>query len=138
MIWRPEKFGLKLSAATDVSSASDGTQVKGEGFYVNRVNNWFYRASAGAVWNDSDYIDYYFGVQADEVDTSLGRTFYEGDDEIFYRVGLSMGYQRPQSPWLFVFGGRYDFMGDEVDDSPITSEDEMFTGFVAFGYTFGK
>lgn len=138
VIWRPEKFGLKLSAAADVVSASDGNQVRGEAFFANRVDSWFYRASAGAVWNDGDFIDYYYGVQSDEVDTSLGRTFYEGDSEYFYRAGLVVGYQRPQSPWLFVFGGRYDFMGDEVDDSPITSEDEMFTGFLGFGYTFGR
>jgi hypothetical protein len=29
-------------------------------------------------------------------------------------------------------------MGDEVDDSPITSDDKMFMGFAGFGYSFGK
>jgi len=136
--WQPQKFGITVEAATDVSSASDGTQVKGTAFYGNRVGNWFYRGTAGLVWNNEDYIDYYFGVENDEVDLTLGRTAYEGDDETWVRAGLFLGYQRPGSKWMFIGGGRYDFMGDEVDDSPITSDDRMFTGFLGFGYSFGK
>ena len=107
-------------------------------FYDNRVGSWFYRGSAGLVWNSEDYIDYYFGVQNDEVDLNLGRTAYEGDDETWVRLGLVMGYQRPDSKWLFLVGARYDIMGDEVDDSPITSDDKMFMGFAGVGYSFGK
>jgi len=136
--WAPEKFGLKLEAASDVSGNSDGTQVKAMAFYRNRFDNWFYQATGGAVWNNSDYIDYYYGVKSNEANATIGRTAYEGDDQTFARVGLTFGYQRPESKWLFLFGGRYDFMGDEVDDSPITSDDKQFMGFLAIGYTFRK
>jgi hypothetical protein len=132
------KFGLSVSAASDVTGNSDGTQVKGTAFYDNRVGNWFYRGSAGVIWNNEDYIDYYYGVQNDEVDLNLGRTAYEGDDETWVRLGLVLGYQRPESKWMFLVGGRYDIMGDEVDDSPITSDDKMLMGFAGFGYSFGK
>jgi len=138
VMWKANKFGLKASAASDVTGNSDGTQVKGMAFYDNRVGSWFYRGSAGLVWNSEDYIDYYYGVENDEVDLNLGRTAYEGDDETWVRLGLVMGYQRPDSKWLFLVGARYDIMGDEVDDSPITSDDKMFMGFAAVGYSFGK
>jgi outer membrane scaffolding protein for murein synthesis (MipA/OmpV family) len=136
--WKPQKFGLSVSAESEVTGNSDGTQVKGTAFYDNRVGNWFYRGSAGVIWNNEDYIDYYYGVQNDEVDLNLGRTAYEGDDETWVRLGLVLGYQRPESKWMFLVGGRYDIMGDEVDDSPITSDDKMFMGFAGFGYSFGK
>lgn len=136
--WAPEKFGLKLEAATDVTGNSDGTAVKALAFYRNRFENWFYTASGGAVWWNSDYIDYYYGVKAKEEDLAIGRPEYKGDDQTFGRVGIVFGYQRPESKWMFLFGGRYDFMGDEVDDSPITSDDKQFMGFLAIGYTFRK
>jgi outer membrane protein len=138
VIWKPRKFGLSFSAASDVTGNSDGTQIKGTAFYDNRVGSWFYRATGGLVWNSEDYIDYYYGVQNDEVNLDLGRTAYEGDDETWVRLGLVLGYQRPESKWMFLVGTRYDFMGDEVDDSPITSDDKMFMGFAGFGYSFGK
>lgn len=136
--WAPEKFGLKLQAATDVTGNSDGTQVKAMAFYRNRFEDWFYQATGGAIWNSDDFIDYYYGVKDKEVDTNIGRTAYEGDSQIFGRVGMTIGYQRPSSKWLLLFGARYDFMGDEVDDSPITSDDKQFMGFVGVGYTFRK
>lgn len=136
--WAPEKFGLKFQAATDVTGNSDGTELKALAFYRNRFENWFYTASGGAVWWNSDYIDYYYGVKGSEEDLAIGRPEYKGDDQTFGRVGIVFGYQRPESKWMFLIGGRFDFMGNEVDDSPITSDDKQFLGFAAIGYTFRK
>jgi outer membrane protein len=96
------------------------------------------RPSAGFVWQSEDYNDYYYGVKNSEALNAIGRRAYSADDDINYRLGAVAVYQQKTSPWMFAGGLRYDMLGDEIDDSPIVSEDDEMTAFIGFAYQFGK
>jgi len=132
--WRPEKFGIKLTALTDVSDESDGSQIRGELFYVHRAGDLAIRTFAQVAWQDSDLNDYYYGVRRREATAT--RAAYQADDDYNYVFGLSGVYQRKDSPWMFIGSLRYTVFGDEIDDSSITDDDEMLTGLIGIAYTF--
>ena len=129
-------FGLKGTWVADITSKSEGYELRAEGYYITRRGNWLFRPSAAVVLQSDDLVDYYYGVQLDEVDTDLGRTFYQADDEILFRVQAAAGWNPGGSNWQIIFGVRADFLGDEIDDSPIVDDDVFLMGFLAAGYKF--
>ena len=62
----------------------------------------------------------------------------KAEEETGVRVGGLFGYNAQGSKWTFLFGGRYDYLGDEVDDSSITENDYQYALFGGFTYAFGK
>jgi outer membrane protein len=138
VVWQPEKMGIKLAAVTDITDNSEGTQVHGEVFYVHRTGNWMFKPSAGIAWQNEDYNDYYYGVRPLEANLAIGRTPYSADSDINYRVGVMAIYQQKSSPWMYMAGARYSFLGDEIDDSPIVDDDTELTAILGFAYSFGK
>lgn len=138
VIWKPNNLGLKLAAVTDVADNSDGSQVRGEVFYTHKTGDWLLKPYAGIVWQDEDYNDYYYGVRLRETNLNIGRFAYSADDDINYRFGAVAVYQKKSSPWMYLGGLRYDLLGDEIDDSPIVSDDTELTAVLGVAYTFGK
>ncbi len=134
VVWKPENLGLKLSVVSDIADNSDGTQVRGEIFYTHRTGDWLFRPSAGIVWQDDDYNDYYYGVRSREA--AAFRPAYSADDDFNYRFGALAIYQQQTSPLMFMAGVRYDLLGDEIDDSPIVEEDDELTALIGIAYTF--
>ena len=137
-IWQPENLGVKLSAVTDVTDNSEGIQAHGEVFYAYRTGNWMFKPSAGIEWQDDDFNDYYYGVRPSEVNLAIGRTAYSADSDVNYRVGVVTIYQQKTSPWMYMAGLRYSFLGDEIDDSSIVDDDTELTAILGVAYTFGK
>ena len=138
MIWKPENLGLKATAVTDIADNSDGTQVRGEIFYTHRTGDWMLKPSASIIWQDDDYNDYYYGVRAKEARLAIGRTPYSADSDVNYRLGAVAVYQQKASPWMFVGGVLYNFLGDEIEDSSIVDEDNELVGLIGVAYTFRK
>ncbi len=138
MIWKPENLGLKATAVTDIADNSDGTQLRGEIFYTHRTGDWMLKPSASIIWQDDDYNDYYYGVRAKEARLAIGRTPYSADSDVNYRLGAVAVYQQKASPWMFVGGVLYNFLGDEIEDSSIVDEDNELVGLIGVAYTFRK
>lgn len=136
VIWKPTDLGLKLTAVTDVTGNSEGSQVRGEVFYTMSNGPWHFKPMAGVVWQSEDYNDYYYGVKPREAIPVIGRFAYSADSDLNYRLGATLVYSQKNSPWMFLLGARYDFLSDEIDDSPIVSEDTELTAVAGFGYRF--
>ena len=138
IIWKPENLGLKAVAVTDIADNSDGTQVRGEVFYTHRTGDWMFKPTASIVWQDDNFNDYYYGVRTKEINPFIGRTPYSADSDINYRVGAFAVYQQKASPWMFLGGVLYNFLGDEIEDSSIVEEDNELIGLIGVAYTLGK
>ncbi|MGI9293924.1 MAG: MipA/OmpV family protein [Pseudomonadales bacterium] len=137
VIWKPEKLGLKFSAVTDVADESEGSQIAGEVSYTHVTTNGVaLTPAASIVWQDKDFNDYYYGVRSREA--TPVRPAYNADDDINFRLGLNAAYQKPGSRWLYMGGVSYEFLGDEIDDSPITSDDGVFSAIIGIAYQFGN
>jgi len=94
------------------------------------------KPSASIVWQDEDFNDYYYGVRGREA--TPARSAYSADDDVNFRLGLQAAYRKPGSNWLITGGVNYEFLGDEIDDSPITNDDQVFSASIGVGYTFGN
>ena len=71
-------------------------------------------------WQDDDYNNYYYGVKSSEANPAIGRTAYTADSDTNCRIGAVATYQKKKnSPWMYIGGLRYDFLGNEINDSPI-------------------
>ncbi len=134
VIWQPAKFGLKLTGTGDIADESNGGRFQGEGFYESGRGNWFYRGAATAEWVSEGYNQYYFGVERKEEIPGV-RPVYRPSDGTNFHLGGSVGYT--MGKWLFIGVAKYTWFDDEVDDSPITDDDQMVTLGIGFGYTFG-
>lgn len=134
IIWQPAKYGLKLQGTGDITDESNGGRVSGEAFYETSVNNWYLRGTAMAEWVSEGFNQYYYGVDRDDVIDGV-RPRYRTTDAVDYHIGGSVGYTLDK--WLFIGFARYSFFSDEVDDSPITEDDQMLSLGAGVAYTFG-
>jgi outer membrane protein len=134
IIWQPAKFGLKVMGTGDITDESNGGRFKGEGFYTNRVNQWSYRFGAGAEWVSEGYNEYYYGVKRNEAIPGV-RPRYNPTDGVNYYATAFMSYNL--NKWLFMGFAKYQFFSDEVDDSPLTEDDQMLTLGAGVAYVFG-
>ncbi len=135
--WQPSKWGFTLRATTDIASESDGSQVGGHVHYSHKEGQFLWRFAGGGKWLSEDYVDYYFGVKSSEAIPGV-RPRYSPDEEMLYDFSGLLIYQQDTSPWMIATGAKYTFYGDEVDDSPITSDDRELALFIGVGYTFRK
>ena len=135
--WQPSKWGFTLKGTTDVASESDGTQIAGNVHWTTKDGAILWRFSGGGTWMSEDYVDYYYGVKSSEAIPGV-RPRFSPDEEMSYDLAGLMIYQQNDSPWLLATGAKYTMYGDEVDDSPITSDDSELSLFLGIGYTFRK
>ena len=136
MTWRPGggAFSLDLTAVGDLTDEYDGYEVRAGAGYVTSVGPWALRLGAHAVFQSEDLVDYYYGVRASEA--LPGRPAYSADEETNFRLQAITAYTFAESAWTLYVGGRYEFLGDEISDSPIVGDDKQWMGMVGFTYTF--
>ncbi len=129
-------WGLKATWVHDLGDKHEGYEARGEASYTWVADNkhWIVVPSAQIIYQSDDLVNYYYGVEADEA-TAI-RAAYDADNEFIWRLQTVVSWNPGGSKWELIFGGRYDFQGDEYDDSTITSDDQMLTGFFAAGYRF--
>jgi outer membrane scaffolding protein for murein synthesis (MipA/OmpV family) len=86
-----------------------------------------------AIWLDRKYVDYYYGVRAEEV--LAGRAFYEADSTVNTRLGVRVDYRiRPRhSLFLDLSATR---LGNEIEDSPLVDRSNSSAAFIGYTYLF--
>lgn len=89
--------------------------------------------SAGMVYQDDKLVDYYYGVQANEV--AAGRPLYAGKGTINYNITLNANWNLSQK--LDLLGQvKYERLGDGISDSPIVDNDSTVHYTLGLVYRF--
>lgn len=90
--------------------------------------------SVNFVYFNSDYVDYYFGVDQHEVHGNIKHS-YEGDNAYTFGLNVTGSYKLTDNFSLMGFAGA-NRVSKEIKDSPIVDEDIVY--FVGTGliYTF--
>lgn len=98
---------------------------KGQSIFLNyglsfANKNWELRPQIGAVWKSQKYVDYYYGVSADEV--TEDRPFYRGTASLDWTALLEARYGLTRE-WKMVGIFYYEKGGAGIVDSPIVAKD---------------
>lgn len=130
--WQNELVNVHAEWLADVSGNSDGQR-----FTLGLDRTWAFgehitvTPRLAAIWQDKEYVDYYFGVRSDEV--RFDRAAYEGKSTINTEFGVRGTYMfdKQQSVFLDVEAVRF---GSEIEDSPLV--DTSSENSVRFGYLY--
>jgi outer membrane protein len=130
--WQNELVNVNAEWLADVSGESDGQR-----FTLGLERTWEFgehmmlTPRLAAIWQDQEYVDYYFGVRSDEV--RFDRAAYEGKSTINTEFGVRGTYMfdKQQSVFLDLEAVRLD---SEIEDSPLV--DTSSENSVRFGYLY--
>jgi len=87
--------------------------------------------SVGITYQDSKMVDYFYGVQANEV--RANRAFYSADGSLNYNATLHAKWDITKH--IEMIGQlKYEILGDGITDSPIVNEDSLY--FITLGLLY--
>lgn len=89
--------------------------------------------SIGLNWTSSEIANYDFGVPEDKATSE--RSAYDLDDTFSIEAGLGTFIDIGRN-WMMVMNVTYEFLDEEVTDSPIVTDDYVIKGFGAITYVF--
>ncbi len=129
--WHDPMADLSLEGLADVSGHSDGQQWRLTIERAFQMGPLELRPRVSATWLDRKYVDYYFGVRADEA--VAGRPQYDGSSTFEEQLGLRTSYRFDRHQSMFVDLGA-THLGDSITHSPLV--DRSTVGSAALGYLY--
>ncbi|MBL0917761.1 MAG: MipA/OmpV family protein [Hydrogenophaga sp.] len=91
---------------------------------------WMLTPRVVATWQDSKYVDYYYGVRADEA--TAGRSAYRGESGVNAEVGLRAMYMIDRNQSVFADVG-VSRLNSSIRNSPLvdrSTENHLFLGYL--------
>lgn len=118
-----DRFIGQLTALREVTGRHDGYEVRGALSTPLIQNRNSLVANAGFTWKSAATVRYYYGVQG----------LYRPDSALnpFVKVGYSRALSQRWTLNAFV---HYEYLGDDIADSPIVSNHSVVTAFVGFNF----
>lgn len=131
--WRLPWAQLSAEWQGDANGRSDGQQVKIEASRRFQVGDLGLRPHLAFVWQDSAYVDYYYGVRATE--SRAGRAAYVGSATVNTELGLQMNLPLAPSHSIFL-DLSHTFLGSAIKDSPLVDRSGVTAVRAAYVYRF--
>lgn len=125
---------LKTSLVGDVLDQSNGFVWNTNWHYPLMLDGISLNPGAGVSWNSSKQTNYYYGVSSAESRHS-GISSYDAGDSWLPYVEVSASYPLT-SRWQLGVGGRYQWFGSEVKDSPMVAKSGQAMIWTGLSYTF--
>lgn len=122
---------LRLQALADVTDTSGGYELSADYGYRFRLGRGAIVPGAGVRWLSEDLADYYYGVRAGETFAGTG---YRAGAALVPHVGVA--FSRPLvGAWRVQGLLQYEWLPDELADSPLLEPDSGGTGRIVIGVT---
>jgi len=131
---KTDKAYIEIMALTDVLDRYDSWILRTEVGYDFEIGKLSLYPSLIVMYQSSDFLNYYYGVKQSEVATS-NFTQYTPDDGFLFGVQTYIKYPLTDNLSTLV-NLRADRLSKEVTDSPIVTEDYIYSGLVSLIYTF--
>lgn len=131
--FRRAAWKLELAALHDMLDRSDGYELSAAVGQTYRAGAILVEPAFGLSYLDSNHVDYYYGVENDEVTAS--RPAFTGDGALNTR--LSLGFVAPS-----FLGGlarvsiEHTWFDSAISDSPIVDEDSAFGLLITYSRFF--
>lgn len=130
--WQTGLADVSLEWLHDISGHSKGQSVSLGLERTWQINEHvMLTPRAVATWQDSNYVDYYFGVRESEV--LANRDFYEGKSGVNIELGLRGVYRFDNHNSVFV-DAEVTQLSSEIKDSPLV--DQSTQNNLTFGYVY--
>jgi outer membrane protein len=129
--WHDPMADISFEGLADASGHSDGQQWRVTVERAFQMGALELRPRVGATWLDSKYVDYYFGVRADEA--IAGRPQYDGSSTFEEQLGLRTSYRLDRHQSMF-FDLSATHLGNSITNSPLV--DRSTVGTAALGYLY--
>lgn len=129
--WQNSLVNISAEYVTEVAGDSEGSAIN---FALDRT--WHFRRQFTftprlvASLLDKKYVDYYYGVRANEV--TANRAYYQGESAVNFEVGARGGYMFKQKHFVFLDVG-VTSLAAEIKDSPLvdsSTENRVILGYI--------
>ena len=126
---------LHILALTDLLNKHEAYLIKTELATKFKLKKLSFYPSVIGFYQSSDFLDYYYGVQKKEVDTTINRGYYKPNAG--YQIALQTYIEYPITKKLStLLNIRADRLSNEVTDSPIVDKNYYYSGMLSLIYTF--
>ena len=131
--WHDPIADISFETLADVSGHSKGLTAKLSVEHPLRFGALELRPRVAARWMDSNYVDYYYGVRADEA--TAARPQYDAKAALNLETGVraSYAFSAHQSGFLDVGTQR---LGNEIADSPLVGRRTLTSVGIGYLYRF--
>jgi outer membrane protein len=107
---------------------------KAEIGYSLKFENISFYPSFVVIYQDKDFLNYYYGVTQKESQIS-NHNLYTPDSDLKYALQSYINYPINENFSAF-FNARIDLISKEAKDSPLTDKDHYYSGLASLIYTF--
>lgn len=125
---------VKTSLVGDVLDQSNGFIWNTNWHYPLTIGRLAVNPGLGVSWNSAHQTDYYYGVSQQESARS-GLSAYQASDSWLPYAEVRVSYALTQR-WRLGAGGRYQWFGSEVKDSPLVAKSGQMMIWTGVSYTF--
>ncbi|UCG34694.1 MAG: MipA/OmpV family protein [Candidatus Omnitrophota bacterium] len=136
LIWEIPKLdgaSLSVSFASDILDESDGQEARISFSKLFDFEPFYFKPAVSVEWQSEEMVDYYYGVRSSEA--TAARPAYFPDDAINCSVKFDF-YMGLSKDWLLVSRLNFNFLNDEISDSPIVDEEYTVTGLLGITRMF--
>ena len=129
--WRGWPVHINFTAYAEISGLHDGMTSELAFSLPKEWSRGYIVPSLDLIYQDSKYLDYYFGISDDE--SLPNRPAYRPGDSLYPAVNVRWGYQLSPK-WLLSGSVSYEWLGSEATDSPIVDRDKIGSIQVGLAY----
>lgn len=131
--WRMPWMQLSTEWLSDANDRSGGQQIKLEASRHFQLGGVSLKPHLAMVWQDSSYVDYYYGVRSTE--SRANRATYVGRSTVNTEMGLQLNV--PLAPGHSMFMSfSHTLLGSAVKDSPLVGRSGVSAVRAAYVYRF--
>ena len=133
LTYEKEDWKFTLSGMFDIFNRSNGYEAKANIARIFRQGPVFIEPSLSFSYLDSNHVDYYYGIEANEINAST--TAYQGESAINTTLGFSI-------TTMMFFGGisqlsfDYTWYDSAITNSPLVDKDTNLGALILFSKFF--
>lgn len=124
---------LSADWRADASGYSNGQQASLIGQHRFSVGQLGVSPYLQGIWQNSEYVDYYYGVTAEEA--RITRTVYHGNASTSGKIGIHMDYGLNESN-ILLLDVNSTLLGANIKDSPLVSRSTLTEAMLGYMYRF--
>ncbi|PBS14013.1 structural protein MipA [Lysobacteraceae bacterium NML93-0792] len=131
--WQWQAHQLHVRALADITDTSSGYELSADYGYRVQLGHTTLIPGVGARWMSDDMANYYYGVAPKETFAGVG---YQADAALVPHVGVAFSHPLA-GKWRLQGLLRYQFLPNELSDSPLLERDTSGTAQFVLGVSRG-